>query len=264
MIFTYYLLQIPPFLLFILMIAMGGILCGLGTFLFDKFIRVKVLKSHNEVTGFLFTVVANLYAFLLGFVIFMVWGQLNDTQVNVNEEGSSAFGLYRDIKFYPDSIESKALLEIYLHFVSNVITEEFPNMGRMKSSQKTLAAFNQVFYKIERLNPKNAMQIQLVSEMFHHLNQLAGHRGIRTAAVQTEVPAPIWWTILLGAVIVIFCAMLLDIENIKVHVILNSLLGIFIAMYFFIVIELDHPFTGSLGIKSDAYMQIFNMEKWAK
>ena len=100
--------------------------------------------------------------------------------------------------------------------------------------------------------------------MFHHLNELAGHRGIRTAAVQTEVPSPIWWTILLGAVIVIICAMLLDIENIKVHVMLNALLGIFIAMYFFIVIVLDHPFTGSLGITSDAYMQIINMETWAK
>jgi hypothetical protein len=264
MVLSYYLLQVPTPLLFIGMTLMGGLSAGFCTAIFYKFVRVKILKSHNEVTGFLFTVVANLYAFLLGFVIFMVWGQLNDAQTNVNQEGSSAFGLYRDIKFYPDTIESKALMVIYLHFISNVLTDEFPNMSRMKDSPKTLVAFNQVFYKMERLNPENPMQVQLVGEMFHHLNQLAGHRGARTCSTQTEVPAPIWWVVLVGSIIVIFCAMLLNIENIKVHITLNSMLGAFIAMFFFIVIVLDHPFTGSLGIVPDAYAQIINMEVWAK
>jgi len=134
---TNYLLQIPPFLLFILIISIGAILAGLGTFLFRKYINVKILRSHNEVTGFLFLALASFYAFLLSFVVFMVWGQMNETRGNVSREGSSAMGLYRDIKFYPDTVEAKQLMIVYLDFIYNVIDEEFPNMGQMKPSRKT-------------------------------------------------------------------------------------------------------------------------------
>ncbi|HZL08594.1 MAG TPA: hypothetical protein VFC65_01235 [Prolixibacteraceae bacterium] len=258
----YYFIQLPPFLLFILIISIGGIIAGLSTYLFRKFIKVKILRSHNEVTGFLFLSLASFYAFLLSFIVFMVWGQLNETRGNVSKEGSSAMGLYRDIKFYPDTVESKQLMIVYLDFVYNVIDEEFPNMGRMKPSRKTTESFNRVFYKMEHLNPKNQFQIQLVAGMFNHLNQLATYRELRSTSRENEIPFPLWFPILLGAIITIICAILLDIEHRRMHVGLNTLLGIFIGMLFFIIILLDHPYSGSLGIKPESYKQIFTVEQW--
>jgi hypothetical protein len=260
----YYLLQIPPFLLFILIISIGGIIAGLSTFLFRKYINVKILRSHNEVTGFLFLSIASFYAFLLSFVVFMVWGQMNETRGNVSKEGSSAMGLYRDIKFYPDTVESKQLMIVYLDFVYNVIDEEFPNMGRMKPSRKTTESFNRVFYKMEHLNPKNQFQIQLVAEMFNHLNQLAMYRELRATSLENEIPFPLWFPLFLGAVITLFCAMLLDIEHTGMHIALNALLGIFISMILFIIILLDHPYSGSLSIKTESYKQIFTVDQWIK
>ncbi|MEK7720347.1 MAG: hypothetical protein AAB347_12230 [Bacteroidota bacterium] len=259
---TYYLLQLPSFVLFILIISIGAIGAGLGTFLFRKYANLKILRSHNEVTGFLFLTLASFYAFLLSFIVFIVWGQLNETTSNVSKEGSSAMGLYRDIKFYPDTVESKQLMIVYLDFIYNVIDEEFPNMEQMKPSRKTPESFDRVFFKIEHLNPKNPFQIQLVAEMFNHLNQLATYRGLRESSLEEEIPSPLWWPMLLGALITIFCAMLLDIENARLHITLNAMLGVFIGMLFFIILLLDHPYSGSLSIKPQSYKQIFTMEKW--
>ncbi|MCK9411344.1 MAG: DUF4239 domain-containing protein [Prolixibacteraceae bacterium] len=259
---TYYLLQLPSFVLFILIISIGAIVAGLGTFLFRKYANLKILRSHNEVTGFLFLALASFYAFLLSFIVFMVWGQLNETRGNVSKEGSSAMGLYRDIKFYPDTVESKQLMIVYLDFIYNVIDEEFPNMEQMKQGRKTPESFDRVFYKIEHLNPKNPFQIQLVAEMFNHLNQLATYRGLRESSLEKEIPSSLWWPMLLGAIITLFCAMLLDIENARLHITLNAMLGVFIGMLFFIILLLDHPYSGSLSIKPQSYKQIFTMEKW--
>ena len=259
---TYYLLQLPSFVLFILIISIGAIGAGLGTFLFRKYANLKILRSHNEVTGFLFLTLASFYAFLLSFIVFIVWGQLNETTSNVSKEGSSAMGLYRDIKFYPDTVESKQLMIVYLDFIYNVIDEEFPNMEQMKPSRKTPESFDRVFFKIEHLNPKNPFQIQLEAEMFNHLNQLATYRGLRESSLEEEIPSPLWWPMLLGALITIFCAMLLDIENARLHITLNAMLGVFIGMLFFIILLLDHPYSGSLSIKPQSYKQIFTMEKW--
>ena len=167
---TYYMLQIPSWLLFILMSGSIALFAGVATHFCRKYIKVEILRSHNEVTGFLFVAIASFYALLLSFVMFVVWGQLNETKSNVSKEGSSAIALYRDIKFYPDIPESKQLLSVYLDFVFNVIDEEFPNMEHMKLSRKTPESFNRVFYKMEHLDPKNPYQIELVAQMFNHLN----------------------------------------------------------------------------------------------
>ena len=134
---TYYMLQISPVILFFITIVGSGFLAGISTYIFRKKIQIKILRSHNEVTGFLFLAIASFYALLLSFVVLIVWDQLNETHNNASKEGSSALGLYRDIKFYPDTMESKKLMVAYLDFVYNVIDDEFPNMQKMQSSTKT-------------------------------------------------------------------------------------------------------------------------------
>jgi predicted PurR-regulated permease PerM len=258
---TYYMLQISPVILFFVTIVVSGFLAGLFTYIFRKYVNLKILRSHNEVTGFLFLAIASFYALLLSFVVLIVWDQLNETHNNASKEGSSALGLYRDIKFYPDTLESKKLMIAYLDFVYNVIDDEFPSMEKMQSSTKTTLSFNNVFREMERLNPKNPIQIQLVTEMFRHLNELSTYRGLRNSSLETEIPPPIWLPIILGALITIFCAMLLDVEHVRLHVSLNTMLGIFIAVFLFIIVLLDHPYTGSLSIKPKSYQKIFTLEQ---
>ena len=257
-------LQIPPYLFFILIVLTGAIIGGVGTLFFRKFVKLEILRSHNEVTGFLFVAIASFYALLLSFVMFAVWNQLNEIKGNVSKEGSSAMGVYRDIKYYPDTLESKQLMIVYLDFVFNVVDEEFPNMEHMKLSRKTPESLNTVFYKMEHLNPKNPYQIQLVAEMFNHLNELDTYRGLRTTSMQTEISPAMWLPMILGAIITLMCAMLLDIEHANMHITLNALLGSVINMFLFLIILLDHPYTGSQAIQPKSYKQIFTMEKWAK
>ena len=259
---TYYMLQIPSGLFFLLITIFGGLFAGITTYFFRKLNKVKILRSHNEVTGFLFLSISSFYALLLSFIVLVVWDQLNETKGNVNKEGSAAMGVYRDIKYYPDTLESKQLMTLYLDFVYNVVDEEFPNMEHMKLSRKTPESFNKVFYKMEHLNPKNPFQIQLVSQMFDHLNELATYRGLRTGSMDTEISPPMWLPIIMGAFITLLCAMLMDIEHAKMHIGLNVLLGIFIAIFLYTIIMLDHPFAGKMGIKPKSYKEIFTLEKW--
>lgn len=260
---TYYLLQIPPLLLFILIVVFGAATAALVTYLFRRFVNVKIQRAHNEVTGFLFLAIASFYALLMSFVVLVVWDALNETRGTVSKEGSSAMGLYRDIKFYPDSLDSKRLMTTYLDFVYNVIDDEFPNMARMKPSRKTPESFDKVFYDIEHLRPKDPFQIQLVAEMFDHLNELATYRGLRISSMETEIAPPLWLPMIFGALVTLVCSILMDIEHARIHIALNSLLGAIIGMFFFLIILLDHPYTGSLGIQPKSYMQIFTSESWA-
>lgn len=258
---TYYMLQIPSWLFFTLIVLSGALLGILLTYIFHKFIKIKVLHSHNDVTRPLFLAIASFYALLLSFIMLVVWERSNETHANVSMEGSSAMGLYRDIKFYPDTLVSKDLMKVYLNFVYNVIDEEFPYMQEMKLSEKTSNAFNRVFDKIEHLNPSTPFQIQLVSEMFKNLNSLSTYRGLRVMAMEHEIAPALWLPMILGAIITMIGSILLDIGHKKTHLILNALLGGIIGAFLFIIILMDHPFTGTLGIKPKIYKHIFTLEE---
>ena len=104
---TYYLLQISPVLLFALLVGLGAITAALFTRFFQKFVHITVLRAHNEVTGFSFLAIASIYGLLLSFITLVVWEQLNETRNTVSQEGSAAMSIYRDIKYYPDTLESK-------------------------------------------------------------------------------------------------------------------------------------------------------------
>jgi hypothetical protein len=220
-------LQYPTWILFLFLVLSGALFAVLVTLIYRKYSKIKILRSHNEVTGFLFLSIASFYALLLSFVVLVVWDQLNEVHSNVSKEGSSAMGLYRDIKYYPDSVASKKLMNIYLTFVYDVIDDEFPQMTLMQQSRRTSESFNQVFYAMERLQPQSQMNI------------------------------------ILGALITIFCAVLLDIEHIKMHLVLSSLLGAFIGIFLYTIIFLDHPYTGSQSIKPKLYEKIFTLEQWS-
>jgi hypothetical protein len=258
---TYYMLQIPPWLFFVAIVFTGIVIGVTLTFLFHKVFIVKILHSHNEVTTPLFLVIGSFYALLLSFIMLVVWEQSNETHSTVSKEGSSAMGLYRDIKFYPDKLVSDELMKVYLNFVYDVVDDEFPAMDKMKLSPKTSDAFNRVFYAIEHLNPETPFQIQLVSEMFRNLNELATYRGLRITAMESEIAPALWLPMILGAFITLFCSILLDIGRRRIHYILNALLGAIIGAFLFIIILMDHPFTGSLGIEPKTYMHIFSIEK---
>lgn len=258
---TYHMLQIPPWLFFVLIVASGALFGILLTYFFQRFVKMKILHSHNEVTRPLFLAIASFYALLLSFIMLVVWERSNETHSSVSKEGSSAMGLYRDIKFYPDTLVAKDLMKVYLNFVYNVVDDEFPAMEEMKLSEKTSDALNRVFYKIEHMEPSTPFQIQLVAEMFKNLNELATYRGLRITAMESEIAPALWLPMILGAIITMISSIVLDIGHKKMHLLLNALLGGIIGAFLFIIILMDHPFTGSLGIEPKTYRHIFTLEE---
>src|SRR5579883_2735977 len=49
----------------------------------------------NDVAGFIYAVVGPLYAILLAFVVFVVWGHFEDAKTGVATEANEAAGIWR-------------------------------------------------------------------------------------------------------------------------------------------------------------------------
>lgn len=65
-----------------------------------------------------------------------------------------------------------------------------------------------------------------------------------------------WLVVLLGAAISLTAACFFRVEDVKLHAILVTLLATFIASVIFLVLAMDHPFRGDLGISGEPYQLI--------
>jgi hypothetical protein len=257
--FVHFMLELPPYLLLIIigvLFSSTGIAC---TYLFRKYVNFQPLRSHNEVVGYIFATVGGFYGLLLGFVVFLVWDALNGAQTNCSREGSTARALYRDIKFYPEPEKVASLKVSYVAYVQSVVDEEFPAMEAMKPlSAANRVTFNEVFKQMTKLE-KDAY----FSEMFQRLNELAVNRSLRLLDSSSSIPLEIWMPLLLGGAIILIFALLVDVESTRLHMAVNGLLGAFMGLVIYIIVILDHPFTGKLKIEPEEYKTILQMEKEA-
>jgi hypothetical protein len=259
---SYTLLSIPPVLLLLLMIIVFALAGGLSTYLFRKFIRVKILRSHNEVTGNVFACAGGLYSLILAFVVFLVWDGFNDASSHADMEFSLAKGLYRDIQYYPDTVASKKLEAVYLDYVNKVVSEEYPAMSKLErvplSSKR---AFDRLFIAIEQMEPQNVIQVTRSDEMFRHLNELATNRSLRQLSANSGIPFQMWLPLLIGGFITLIFVVMLDIENKKLHIFLSSMLGAFIGLVMYLIVILDYPFSGYMSIQPTGYQDIIEWDK---
>lgn len=255
--FAHFMLELPPYLLLfiiVLLFSSTGIAC---TWFFRRYVNLQPLRSHNELVGYIFATVGGFYGLLLGFVVFLVWDALNGAQTNSSREGSIARALYRDIRFHPKPEKVASLKASYVAYVQSVVNEEFPAMEALKpASTINRAAFNEVFKQMVKLD-KDAY----FSEMFERLNELAVSRSLRLLDASSSIPMEIWMPLLLGGAIILVFSVLVDVESRRLHTTVNGFLGAFMGLVIYIIIILDHPFTGKLKIEPEEYRTILQMEK---
>ncbi|MBW4889446.1 DUF4239 domain-containing protein [Mucilaginibacter sp. HMF5004] len=254
---SYHLLQLRPFVLLSVIVVFFGSIGALGTYFFRKYIKIKYKEGHNEVVGYIFAILGGFYGLLLGFVVFFVWDTLNQSQTHANQEGSLARGLYRDIKYYPDSVKMKPLMKYYMEYVHAVVEIEYPTMQKLQPlTSNDRKFFNNVFREIERLDASDPR----VEQMFRHLNELATYRGLRQLDGESDIPVEIWIPLLLGGLIILIIAILVKVESLGLHIAINASLGAFIGIVIYLIVIIDHPFTGELRITPTQYNLILQMQ----
>jgi hypothetical protein len=82
---------------FVFVAAIVGLAIG-GMLLVRRSVTLSTLESHNQVAGYIYSVVGVVYAVLLAFIVIIVWQKHTEVQVQVEQEANQ---LDCKIKFAP-------------------------------------------------------------------------------------------------------------------------------------------------------------------
>jgi hypothetical protein len=220
-----------------------------GLLVFRAVAPLEVLhKAANELGNYLQTV-GSIYAVLLAFVVYVVWGQFNDARGYLDREATALVDLHRTSSGLPS--RSRAAIQSGLRdYVDAVMRDEWPAMARddEPAIDRVAELLEQVWLAIHACRPVNDCQHTIYGEVLARFNQLTDLRTSRLSAARARIPLAMTILLYTGAVLTVGSVYLLAIEEAWLHALVTAALAGAIAHILFLIRDLDDAFAGDWQI----------------
>ncbi len=256
---TAYLLQIPTFVLFIMIIVVSITFTLAGLFIVRRCVPKEILKSHNDIAGFVFATLGVTYAVILAFVVISIWEDMSHATERAQLESDAAIAFYYNVRLIDQATISGPIIDQLKTYVDGVIEREYPAMHLFRQDMQTREEFDRLWSTIMPFNPSDNKEIVIYDHLLTSLTQIAEFRAMRFHDMNDHVPAVLWLTIVFGGIITIGFTWIFGSEDVRVHTIISCSLSLLIGLVVFVIINLDHPYTGEVSIEPEGYEMLSNM-----
>ena len=218
------------------------------------------LRIHHEDSHFSGAMVHSVMVFY-GLAVALIAVNVFETYANVSkiisQEATALAALYRDVSAYPEPIRSPLQKDLR-DYVNYVIHEAWPLQQHGQVPSGGVERMNRFQDKLFTVEPTTGGQKLLHAETLRAYNSMVQARRMRLDAVGTGLPGVMWLVILVGAVISLSVSFFLKVEDARLHGIQVTLLATFIGLVIFMILTLDRPFRGDLGVKPEPYQLIYD------
>jgi hypothetical protein len=219
--------------------------------------RLRVHSEDSEFSGAMLQSVMVFYGLAVALIAVSVWQTYSDTSKIVSEEATALAALYRDVSSYPETVRPQLQNELR-GYTDHVIKEAWPLQQQGKVPAGGVEFMNRFQTFLVSFEPTNEGQKLLHAETLRAYNEVIKARRLRLDAVSTGLPTVMWAVIVIGAFIGLGASFFFRVEDPRLQGIQALLLAVFIGMVIFMIVALDRPFRGDLGIRSDPYQLIYN------
>jgi hypothetical protein len=195
------------------------------------------------------------YGLLLGLIAAATYTTFADTENVVNDEATAVTALYRDVSNYPEPVRGQ-LRDDIRNYVSYVIDEAWPAQQRGEVPTGGIVRIDTIQDRLARFEPATEGDKILHAEALSQFNKFVELRQQRVNAVTSSLPDPLWWVLVLGAVINIALIAMLAVRGLAAHLVISALFAIFVAMMIFLIVSMDNPFRGEFSVRPDAFREL--------
>lgn len=243
----------------LILVCLMAIVAG-GAVLVSMFVRRRFAAltrdEHNDVLKFTYGFIGFVYAFFIGFVVSSMWGQINTADANARAEGATGVQLATDASRF-DAADAVRVRRGLADYTDAAIAE----WGRGERSPDTDAALARLYTTYEQLNPVSDPDRTMVASAYANLDQLGQARTVRllTDREDTGPPWPLWVVIFLTSALVLGTAIIYGVEKPRMHHPMVVIVGLIVAANLFLIMELSHPYAGTIGTTSDPLREVLRV-----
>jgi hypothetical protein len=222
-----------------------------GMVLIQRLVPTVLRSQHNEVVGFIYSVLGVAYAVLMGLMVVAVWEQRNAAADVADIEASSLSEVFWIAHQLPDP-EGHHTQELAREYARVVVEEEWPLMKQGESSPKAWDLLDEIRDSVQRLDPSTDAQQVLFEQELERFHDLSDARRGRLLSAEEGLPTILWVVLIVGGCVVVGFTYLFGLERTSVHLLMVAALALIISLVLFIVAALDHPYKGDVRVQPDA------------
>ncbi|HSF58782.1 MAG TPA: DUF4239 domain-containing protein [Candidatus Binatia bacterium] len=239
-------------------LAIGGML------LVRRSVTLSTLESHNQVAGYIYSVLGVVYAVLLAFIAIVVWQQHTTVQTQVEQEANQLGDLYRNAQVFPPEVRMRLQNQIRA-YSRTVVEKEWPAMAKGQTSADAWGAFNQLWRAYQQIEPRSDHESVWYAKSLDRLDELGDYRRLRLLSNRAAVPALMWVVLLSAGIITIGFSFFFGTQNRSAQGLMIGALSATIGLVLFLIWALNHPFAGLVPVEPVPFHQLWNIiDQWAQ
>jgi hypothetical protein len=211
--------------------------------------------NWNTLIGAIFGAYVVFYGITLALLAVSTFQNFTAVNQTVGREASALGTLYRDVSSYPDPIrgELQAMLRDYSRYV---IEEAWPAQRRGDIPEEGTERTTAFQDRLLSFQPQTRAEEILHAGTIARFSEFVDYRRQRLHSLSLGLPAALWFVVGVGAVLNTVLICLFDVHRLIVHLIIGSILPLFVALLVLLMVEMDAPFQGEVSIDSEAFQLV--------
>ncbi len=237
-------LSLPGFL-----VLFVGLSCALLLAL-RPWVRSVVSRTAewDRVLDHAITMYGVFYGITLALVAVSVFQNFIRVDQVVQDEVATLAAFYRSISGFDQPVAG-SLQDMLRSYTQNVIAVDWPLQASGQTPTAGGREVDQIQVMLFSYRPTTPAQVALQAEAIDQFNEFVSARRYRINESKLALPALLWVLLWIGALINQILLALIEVKEVLVHLIIMSLISVFVALLIYVTLQMDHPFYGTVNIE---------------
>jgi len=228
------------------MISIGGLL------IFKRKFFTEDLKDQHEVTDPYSQFVGMLFAVLLGFMVADAMARFSFARETVQQESSAIGNVFRTCDGLP-AANRERIQKLCGEYCKVVIEDEWPKLKDKKTSRKAWDVYRTLWKECVTYQPVTPQQTNCHASLMSDMSEVGDSRRIRADALHNGMAPVLWAVLIVGGVATIVFTYFFTPNNLKIQVIMVSIVSLVICLNIFLLASYDDPFSGDVMINPSMF-----------
>ncbi|MGC1403298.1 MAG: hypothetical protein WA974_10270 [Thermodesulfobacteriota bacterium] len=224
----------------------------LGMLLVRRNVTVSTLESHNDVAGFVYAVVGVIYAVLIAFMVFAVYGQYQTAEGRIEKEAASLGDLYRVSSNLREPTRSEVLV-LLKAYARTMIEKEFPEMEKGRFHEEPKIQQDKLWNLFYEYKPKDETDGLWFKQALSTFIGFADAKRDRMASVKQSLPSFMWFVLYAGGFITIVYSFFFGTRSVWAQTLIVIFLAGSVTLVLLLISALEHPFTGIIRVSPEPF-----------
>lgn len=220
----------------------------IGLLIFRKLVKPETLNCQHDVADPYSQFVGMLFAVLLGFMVADAMSRFGDARHTVEMEASSLGNVFRlSAGLAPH--DRDRIQKLCLRYCHEVSEREWPIMADKRIDPETRKTYQQLWHACTDAEPATSRQSGAQQAILPSMAELGDNRRLRADALHNGLPPVLWAILAIGGLATIIFTYFFNAGNLKLQVVMVSMVSLVICLNIFLLATYDDPFAGDLIIK---------------